>query len=87
MKFSVSIETGTSIQLHSGMPKNLVMGKEFLKLLVTYNDRIWTENNAYCLRHLNPSNNLEIDYFHRKNENSCFYYSLLHHYLKLFINY
>ncbi len=49
MKFSVSIETDTSIRLHSGMPKNRVTGKEFLKLCVTCNDRLWTENKAYCL--------------------------------------
>jgi hypothetical protein len=54
MKFSVSIETNTSIRLHSGMPKNLVTGKEFLKLCVTCNDRLWTENKAYCLGLLIP---------------------------------
>ncbi len=36
--------------------KNLVTGKDFLKLCVTCNDRLRTENKAYCLRLRDPSN-------------------------------
>ena len=56
MKFSVSIESGTCIRLHAGMPKNPVTGKEFLKLCVTCNDRLWTENKVDSLRLRDPSN-------------------------------
>ena len=42
--------------LHSGMPKNRVTGIDFLKLFVTYNVSLWTQNPHRYFDFRDPSN-------------------------------
>ena len=49
------------------MPKNPVTGKEFLKLCVTCNDRLWTENKVDSLRLRDPST--KFDLYNKQDRN------------------
>ena len=42
----------------SGMPKNRALPVDFLKLCVTDNDSLWTDNKADYLRFRDPSNDI-----------------------------